>query len=83
MSSLVCTCSLQWLSEMFELPMKTVHSIVTKMIIKEELLVCVCVCVCGGGVGEGGCRYKYELGAGRSLQLLSFPTYTHLPGIIR
>ena len=33
---------------MFELPMKTVHSIVTKMIIKEELLVCV---MSGSGVG--------------------------------
>ena len=31
--------SLERLSEMFELPLKTVHSIVSKMIIREEFLV--------------------------------------------
>ena len=31
--------SLERLSEMFELPVKEVHSIVSRMIIKEELLV--------------------------------------------
>ena len=31
--------SLDRLSEMFDLPIKTVHSIVSKMIIKEDLLV--------------------------------------------
>ena len=33
------TLSLVSLSEMFELPLKTVHSIVSKMIFKEEFLV--------------------------------------------
>ena len=32
-------CSLERLSQMFELPVKEVHSIVSRMIIKEELLV--------------------------------------------
>lgn len=31
--------SLERLSQMFELPLKEVHSVVSKMIIKEELLV--------------------------------------------
>lgn len=36
---LLCVCSLERLSQMFELPVKEVHSIVSRMIIKEELLV--------------------------------------------
>ena len=35
----VVTYSLERLSDMFELPVKEVHSIVSRMIIKEELLV--------------------------------------------
>ncbi len=44
-SSLIITrvllifCSLVKLSKMFELPLSSVHSIVSKMIIKDELLV--------------------------------------------
>ena len=40
---------------MFELPKKTVHSIVSKMIIKEELLVC------GVWVGVGGIRVRVRV----------------------
>ena len=36
---LLYTLSLHRLSEMFELPLATVHSIISRMIIKEELLV--------------------------------------------
>jgi len=40
---------------MFELPKKTVHSIVSKMIIKEELLVC------GVWVGMGGIKVRVRV----------------------
>ena len=42
----VCVCSLDRLSQMFELPVKEVHSIVSRMIIKEELLVRVAQIIC-------------------------------------
>ena len=34
-----CAGSLERLSQMFELPLKEVHSVVSRMVIKEELLV--------------------------------------------
>ena len=41
-SSVYDSISLVQLSEMFELDKTTVHSIISKMIINEELMVCVC-----------------------------------------
>lgn len=44
-SSIYTSLSMQTLSEMFELPRSTVHSVISKMIINEELMVsCAEVC---------------------------------------
>ena len=39
-SSIYTSMSMETLAEMFELPRSTVHSIISKMIINEELMVC-------------------------------------------
>ena len=39
-SSVYDSISLETLGDMFELPLATVHSIISKMIINEELMVC-------------------------------------------
>lgn len=40
-SSIYTSMSMETLAEMFELPRSTVHSIISKMIINEELMVCI------------------------------------------
>jgi len=40
-SSIYTSLSMEILAEMFELPKATIHSIISKMIINEELMVCL------------------------------------------